>query len=139
MRLPFRQRSRGSALVEATLVTMVVLSLLLSIFEFGYILFAHHTLLHQARVAARYGAVNPSDLTAVQNMVLYSQTSVPSGQPQGRFGLTRSMVNVVRSDAGTVQDRIIVTISNYTYTLILPFLAGSFTGRPIAVAIPVEK
>jgi Flp pilus assembly protein TadG len=134
-----RQRSRGSALVEASLVTMVVMSLLLSIFEFGYIMFAHHTLLHQARVAARYGAVNPSDLTAVQNMVLYSQTSVPSGQPHGRFGLTPSMVNVVRSDTGTTQDRIVITISNYTYTLILPFLAGSFTGRPIAVGIPVEK
>jgi TadE-like protein len=141
MQLSFnRNRARaGSALIEASLVTMLVLTMILSIFELGYVLFEHHTLLYQARQAARFGAVNPSNLTAVQNMVLYGQTSAPTGLSSGKFGLTAAMVNVARSDAGTPQDRLVITISNYTYTLVLPFLAGSFTGRPIQVGIPVEQ
>jgi hypothetical protein len=48
------------------------------------------------------------------------------------------MVNVVRQNSWTPEDRITITISGYHYTLVTPFLAGTFTGKPIAVTLPVE-
>lgn len=133
-----RQSRRGGSLVESTLVLMVLLTLLFSIFDFGWVLFEHHTILHQARSAARFGAINPEDSTAVQNEVLYGQVAAPHGNPPGIFGLTASMVNVNRADAWTPEDRIVITVSGYRYTVITPFMAGGFTGRPITVSSPVE-
>lgn len=129
---------RGGSLVESTLVLMVVLTLMFSIFDLGYVMFEHHTLLHQARMAARYGSINPSDLTAVRNVVMYGQPAAPRENAQGFFGLQASMVSVARQNSWTPEDRITITISGYHYTLITPFLAGTFTGRPITVTLPVE-
>jgi hypothetical protein len=134
-----KRQCGGSTLIEATLIIMFLMTLLLSIINFGDILFQHETLLYQARRAARYGAVNPSNVAAVQNIVLYGQTSAPQERRPGMFGLTSEMVTVARNDAGTSEDRIRVQIQDYSYTLVLPFLAGSFKGKPIQVSLPVEQ
>ena len=132
------RKSRGGTVIEATLVLMVLLVLMFSIFDFGYVLFEHHTLLHQARTAARYGAINPDDLTGMQNIVMYGSTSAPSKNPPGFFGLQSKMVSAVRVGDWTPEDRIVITISGYQYTIVTPFMAGVFTGRPITVSAPVE-
>ena len=132
------KQRRGGSLIEATLVLMLVLTLFFSIFDTGYVLFEHHTLLHQARTAARYAAINPDDLSAIRNMVLYGTTVAPHGDPPGVFGLESAMVSVAREDDWTPEDRIVITVSGYRYTLITPFIAGAFTGRPISVSAPVE-
>src|SRR6266567_9078678 len=124
------KQRRGATLIESTLVLIVLLTLMFSIFDLGYVLFEHHTLLHQARTAARYGAINPDDLTAIQNMVIYGSTAAPHDNPPGIFGLRASMVSVDRADDWTPEDRIVITVSGYHYTLVTPFMAGVFTGRP---------
>jgi len=131
-------RQRGGSLVESTLVLMVVLTLMFSIFDLGYVMFEHHTLLHQARTAARYGSINPADLNSIRNVVMYGQPAGPQGNPSEFFGLEPSMVSVARQNSWTPEDRITIIISGYHYTLITPFLAGTFTGKPIAVTLPVE-
>jgi hypothetical protein len=69
---------------------------------------------------------------------MYGKPAAPQGNPAGFFGLEPSMVNVVRQNRWTPEDRITITISGYHYTLVTPFLAGTFTGKPIAVTLPVE-
>src|SRR5258708_19530921 len=108
---------RGNALVEATLTLSLFLTILFSLYDFGWVMFFHQTLVHQARTGARYGAVNPGDLTAVQNMVLYNQTT---GSGAGMLGLQATNVSFARSDAGTTVDRINVTLPRYNY-LLTPF------------------
>src|SRR5579872_91077 len=130
-----RAARRGSAMIEAALTLSLFLTMLFSIYDFGWILFFHQTLVHQARTAARYGAVNPGDLTAVQNMAVYSSTS---GNGTGLFGIVPDNVNVTRSGQGTTADRITVTISGYQYTVITLGWAGAYDGKPITASIPVE-
>jgi Flp pilus assembly protein TadG len=132
-------RRRGSALIEASLITTLLLVIMLCICDFGYMLFQQQTLLYQARAAARYGAVNSSDVTAVQNIVLYGQPGAPGDRRSGMFGLTADNVTVARNVTGTPEDRIDVTVSNYDFTVVLPFLVGSFKGKPIRVSLPVEQ
>ena len=133
-----RKSRGGNSLVESTLVLMVFLTLLFSVFDFGWVLFEHHTILNQARGAARFAAIHPEDLTALQNMVLYGQATAPPRKATGIFGLQPAMVNVSRTDEWTPEDRIVIAISGYQYTVITPFMAGRFTGRPIEVSSPVE-
>jgi len=120
------------------MVLMLLLVFFFSIFDFGYVMFEHHTILHRARTAARYGAINPGDLNGTRSMVLYSTPTPPDNNATAIFGLTSSMVSVTRIDASTPEDRINITVSGYHYTFITPGMAGVFVGRPIQISMPVE-
>ena len=43
--------ARGAVVIEATLTLLVFLLLVFSLFDFGYVLYFHHTLMQQARAA----------------------------------------------------------------------------------------
>jgi hypothetical protein len=134
-RVPRNATNRRSA---ATLTLSLFLTILFSLYDFGWVLFFHQTLVHQARTGARYAAVNPGSLTSAKNLIVYNQTS--SGSGSGILGLQLSNVSVTRNGtAGAVDDRITVTISGYQYTMVTLGYAGSYTGKPITVSIPVEN
>ncbi len=124
-------------MLEACLTLTLFLTLVFAVSDAGWELFFHHTLMNQARSAARYGAVNPGSTTAIQNMALYNSIT---GSGPGIFGLTTSNVNVNRSGtAGGTDDRIVVTITGYHYTLATFGWAGTHAGRDIIVGVPVEN
>ncbi len=138
---------RGNSLVESALVLVMFLAIFVGLFDIGEILFMQQTLAFRAHSAARWGAVNAFDATAVRNLVLYGTTQPEPGQ-HPIFGLTASNVNVVRSNPGTVNDRIIVTVSGYTLDFmslaIVRLNAGAHdaspqvTGMAVQVTLPYE-
>jgi hypothetical protein len=136
---------RGNALVEAALTLSLFLTILFSIYDFGWTLFLHQTLVHRARTGARYAAINPGDLIGARNLVLYDQNTVVqtalavAGTP-GTFGVLPSNVTVTRNGAvGTTEDRISVNISGYHFLFITFGFAGTHDGKPINVSVPVEN
>ena len=133
-----RRRQRGQAIVESSLVLIVVLATVVGICDFGQVVFVHQSLTNRARKAVRYGSINYTDLVAVRNIVLYNQTTVPGDGTQGYLGLTAAMVNVSRADQDTNDERIVVTISNYPFHFFSPWIAGAYTGRKITASSPVE-
>jgi hypothetical protein len=131
------EHERGTAMIEASLTLTVFLLFTLSLVDFGISLLLHQTFMHQARCGARYGALNPGNTTAIKNVVLYSSTT---GSGNGAMGLTPSSVTVTRTGTPSgPDDRIVVTISGYTFTWITPGWAGKHTGKPIVVTMPVEN
>ena len=133
------RRRRGSALVELALVGILFFGIIVAIMDFAQFLFCEQALVERARSAARWGAVtDPSNVTAITNVVLYAQSTVPVGATP-YFGLTSAMVNVSAPDPGTGNYRLVVTISGYSFQLISPFLHGRFGGAPITVAIPLSQ
>ena len=134
----YRSGRRGNAIVEATLTLTLFLTILFSIYDFGWVLFFHQTLVHQARTAARFAAVNPTSLASAKNIALYNQTADLGGA--GILGLDPSNVSVTRDGtAGATDDRITVTISGYQYQFITVGWAGTYNGKTITVSIPVEN
>ena len=135
-----RLRNRqGNVIVEAAFTLLLFMTMILSLFDFSWMLFYHQTLMNQARAAARYGAINPADTNGIQNMALYNSTT-GNGNANGVLGLTSSNVSVTRSGtAGGIDDRIVVKITGYHYNLITLAWAGSHSGRDIIVSIPVEN
>jgi hypothetical protein len=131
------QRRAGNAIIEAALTLGLFVTFLFSLFDFGWVLFIHQTIVSQARGASRYGAINPGDTTGIQNMAIYGQTT---GSGSGIAGLTSSNVNVNRQGtAGASDDRIVVKVSGYRYHLVTPGWAGTFRGKDIVVSSPVEN
>jgi Flp pilus assembly protein TadG len=132
-----RQTNRGSVMVELSLVGTMFFILLIGIADVGQVLFVQQAMAERVRSAARWGAVNdPTNASAIRNMVLYFQPTVPAGG-KASFGLTSSMVNVSTADAGTDDYRLVVQISGYSLLMLSPYIAGSYKGPPINVSVPL--
>lgn len=125
-------------MVEGALVALAFLAVLIGIFDMAQILLVRQTFVSRVRSAVRYGAVNPDDQTGIRNIVLYGQTTAPPGSPPGTLGLTPAMVVVSRSDPGTNEDRIMVSIVNYPYRLFSPWISGPLAAAPVTSTHPVE-
>lgn len=133
-----RRNSSGNAFVETALISLVFFCLLIGTFDFGQFLFVHQALVERARSATRWGAINdPSNLAATQNMVVYNQSTTPASGTAGFLGLTPAMVVVTNPDSGTDNYRLVVLITNYPYTVLSPYIAGTYTGPNITVVAPV--
>jgi len=95
-----RKSSRGSVMVELSLIFVLFASMLIGIVDFGQYLFKQQALVELVRSAARWGAVNdPTDSTSIKNMVLYAKSTAPSGGT-AYFGLSASMVKCRRRMRG---------------------------------------
>jgi len=134
-----RRRQRGSALVETGLTFTVFACMIIGAADFGQFLFIHQAFVERARNAARWGALSDAtNVTAIQNMVLYNQTTVPSGATSGYFGLQSANVLVTNPGSGTNDSRVAILITNYPYTMFSPNIGGTYTGPNITVAYPVS-
>ena len=132
-------RERGSGMVETSLVLLTFLMLLIGIIDFGQVLYFHQSLVERARAAARYGAINPTDITGIQNVAVYGMDS-PGGSPVAVLpNMTTSMVNVQDLGNNTPEARIMVTISGYPINFISPYIARQFNNRPVIVCLTAEN
>ncbi len=143
---------RGAAVVEASLILMLFLVLLFSIFDFAFATFQRQTILHSARTAARWGVVAKWDcdvggcdpapqeaatIEAITNMVVYGS---PEGGTHGIFGLTPSMVHVTRVGMRhAVEEKLVITVDEFPLIFITPGFSGRYTGRPITVCLSMEE
>src|SRR5712692_7809106 len=104
-----QKRSRGAVIIETGLIFIAFAFMLMGAFDFAQFLFIHQALVDRARSAARWGSVNdPTNTSAIRNMVLYNQTTVPDGSTSGVFGLTSDVVSVSTQDSGTDDYRLLV-------------------------------
>src|SRR5262249_40610142 len=135
---PRQKNSRGAVLIETGLILVVFLFMLMGAFDFAQYLFIHQALVDRARTAARWGAVNdPTNTSAIQNMVLYNQATVPDGASSGIFGLTSDVDSVSTQDSATDNYRLVVAIMNYQYAMISPIIGGTHTGPNIVISVPL--
>ena len=124
--------------METALTFTVFAFMLISVADFGQFLFIHQSLVERARGAARWGALSdPTNLTAIQNMVLYNQAAAPSDGTAGYLGLTASNVTVTNPGNGTYDNRVAITISNYSYSILSPTIGGTYTGPNITLTFPI--
>ena len=136
-----QKRSKGAVFLETGFVFVIFAFMLMGAFDFAQFLFIHQALVDRARSATRWGALSdPTNTSAIQNMVLYNQTTAPAGATSGIFGLTSSMVNVSTQDTSTSDDyRLVVTINNYPYQMISPIIGGTHNGPNITISFPLGR
>jgi Flp pilus assembly protein TadG len=136
-----RRASSGNTIVETALIFLVFFPMLLGAFDFGQFLFIHQALVERARYAARWGAINDAtDTASICNMVLYNQSTTPTAGTASYFHLTGcNPGNVVVTNPGSGTDNyyLEVRISGYSYSVLSPYITGSYTGPAITVSVPL--
>ena len=131
-------RSRGSAMLEGSLVLMIFLSFLIGTLDFAQFLYFHQSLVERVRMAARYGAVHPTDTTGIKNVAVYNKAVPASSDAPLLPNLTIGLVTVNSLDSGTPEARVAVTISNYPFSFFSPVIAGASTAKPITATMVSE-
>lgn len=136
-----QEHSRGAVLIETGLVFIIFVFMLMGAFDFAQFLFIHQALVDRARSATRWGALSdPTNTSAIQNMVLYNQTTAPVGATSGIFGLTPDMVQVSTQDTSSSDNyRLTVLITNYPYQMISPIIGGTHNGPNITISFPLGR
>lgn len=126
---------RGATLVEFSIGATVLLTAMFGVIEFGRALWTHNALADAARRAARY-AVNQSasnppgvkttgmnvgpSVTAIRNVAVYGD---PAGGSQPMVnGLTPANMNVEYTGFGVGEGTVAVTITNYEFQFVVPFV-----------------
>ena len=135
-----RKRQSGQAAVESALIMLIFLPVLIGILDFGQFLYFHQSLAERARAAARYGAVHTyTDGSDSAKVAVYNDPAgTTNGATQLLPHLTTGIVSATLSGAGTDDARITVTISNYPYNFISPYMSKSTWFRTVRASEPYE-
>src|SRR5687768_13381594 len=74
-----RKNEIGAAVAEFAVAAAFFLMLIISIIEFGRLLYTHNALTDAARRGARYAALHSKNAACVRNIVIYGEKHVDSG------------------------------------------------------------
>lgn len=135
---------RGSTLVEFSISSLVFLTALFAVFDFGRMLWAHNAMADAVRHGARHAVSNSVESTAaVKNIVVYGNVE-GTGSPL-LDGLTTNHVSIVYNNMGLGQGTATVRITGYQYafvttlfglTLEMPEYQTTLTGEAIGLTPP---
>ena len=116
-------------MVELSLIFVLFSTLLIGVMDFGQALFYQQGVVERVRVAARYGAIHdPTDATAITNVLLYNQSQTPTDGRRTFFNLNASMVSVSTPGAGTDNYRLTVTVSGYSFPMFVGMVGLQLSG-----------
>jgi len=132
MKTKTRRKQSGQAIVETALILLIFLVVLIGIVDFGQFFYFYQSLTDRARAGARYGSVHAcSDLATCPEAVNYTIYNDPTNTGNavlpclaGDCG-SNATVTAVVTGAGTQDGRITVSITNYPFNFILPYLRKS--------------
>ncbi|MDQ1729391.1 MAG: hypothetical protein QOD33_1516 [Pyrinomonadaceae bacterium] len=119
-----KENERGSTLVEFAIGATVFLTVMFGVLEFGRALWVHNALADAARRGARYAVVHPAtDYNAVKNVVVYGDPA--GGSTPLVSNLTTSNVDVNYSGFGLSGGTATVSVTNYSFQFVVPFVSTS--------------
>ena len=85
-----RNRRSGQAFVESGLIMLIFVPILIGIMDFGQFLFYQQGVVERVRAAARWGSVtDPTNATAITNVLLYNQSATPPAGTAAAIALQR--------------------------------------------------
>ena len=135
-----RNSRRGQAMIESALIMMIFLPVLIGIADFGQFLYFHQTLTDRARAAARYGAVRAYTGSGihVRKYAMYNDGDPADGAIPVLPNMNLGMITASLDDSGTDSARITVTISNYPFSFLSPFMSKDTQYRTVIATEPYE-
>ena len=132
-----KNNERGSTLLEFAIGATVFLTAMFAILEFGRALWIHNALADAARRGARYAVINLQDEAKVQNVVVYGN---PAGGPKPLVDkLTTGNVTVTYSGFEMNKGTVKVSITNYQFQFVLPFLGAKITMPAYSTTLTAES
>ncbi len=122
----FKQDEKGSTLVEYAIGATVFIMAVFAVLEFGRALWAHNALSDAARRGARYAVLHPPADPRVKNVVVYDNEDGGT-QPLLPDMSTDNVIVTYSDDFSVNSGTATVTITDYQFKFVLPFLPATIT------------
>jgi Flp pilus assembly protein TadG len=138
---------KGQTLVEFAMVTLLFLTLVFGIIEFGRALWTWNTIVQATRAGARYAAVEipTTDDTQIKKVVAYNDPNASTSSTPVVPGLTEANVTVLYlNNDGTVAankslaDLIEISVIDYQFISLVPFFGPGIALPPFRTSLPLE-
>ena len=150
--MKLQRKQSGQAILESALIMLVFLLIFIGILDFGQFLYFHQSLTERARAGARYSAAHPcaADLTCPDaiNVAIYNDPAgAASGAsallpnvnlPGARPDVNKATITATLSSPGTDDARVMVTISNYPYNFVSPYMSKATWFRTVRASESYE-
>ena len=138
LRLNKRNSERGSTLVEFAIGVTVFVTAMFAVLEFSRALWVHNALADAARRGARYAVLHAeTDEAQVKNVVVFGN-SAGSGNPM-LSDLSAENVDVTYTNFGLNDGTVTVSITDYDFEFVLPFLGTSITMPGYSTTLTAES
>jgi Flp pilus assembly protein TadG len=141
-----RGSSRGNAMIEFALASLILFPIFLGTFQFGYTFYVYNLLCTQIRAGARYASMRTFNALSIQkfkdataNMVVYGNP-IPGQSPTGIIpGLSINQIDVeIKAADGTTNANssnfpvtvTVTTSADAPFTVDAVFKTFSFSGHP---------
>lgn len=121
----FKQEQNGQAMVEMAIVIPILLLIVFSIIEFGWIFGAQLLVAHGSREGARHGAVHSTEADVEAQITGRVQTSASI------LNADELSININFTNPSRRGGDVVVQVS-YPVTVITPFVSA-VTGSPVLV------
>lgn len=121
-----KENEKGATLVEFAIGATVFLTAMFAVMEFGRALWVHNALADAARRGVRYAVTHPaSDIGQVKNVVVFGD---PAGGTQPLVNnLGVGNVDVAYNGFGLNDGTVAVSITNYQFQFVIPFIGTTIT------------
>ena len=133
-----RLHERGQALLESAFVLLTTVMIILGTMDVGQVLMQIQFFNERARATVRWAVTHTNNETAIRNWACYGTSQGRNGNPPGLFGLKPENITVTRTNSGTANEVITVSISKQVQWF-SPYITGRFTPRAAVVSLPVES
>ena len=135
-----RNRQRGQAMLETALVITTLVSMLIFTIDMGRLLLVQQWVGERTRAAARAAVVNNWTSDQIANYLVYNSVTAPNGGGAGYLGLLTSQVSSnFLGNSNTPDYRLQVTVSGVPVLTFIPYMAQTYTLRPVVVTMPAES
>ncbi len=135
-----KKRQKGQAMLETALVITTLVSMLVFTLDMGRLLLVQQWVGERTRATARAASVNNWTSTQIANYLVYNNTTAPNGGGAGYLGLLTSQVNSTFLGSSSSPDyRLQVTVSGVPVMTFIPYMAKTYTLRPVTVTMPTES
>lgn len=138
LRRKLKDNERGSTLVEFAIGVTVFATAMFGVLEFGRALWVHNALTDAARRGARYAVLHTAnDVGQVKNVVVYGNAG-GTGNPMLE-NLSAANVNVSYSGFGLNDGTVTVSITNYQFQFVIPFIGATITMPSYSTTLTAES
>ena len=145
-----RRGERGATLLEFVFTAPIFLMMLVAIAAGGHLFYTHNALVEATRRGARYAVtqcqINQTSCTnyatvenRIKNVVVYGTPTPTNGQTTFVPNLTTDNVTVTTPSLGVTQGSATVSITNYQYPFVIPFISLSINMPAYATTLSGES
>lgn len=138
LRRKLKDNERGSTLLEFAIGVTVFATAMFGVLEFGRALWVHNALTDAARRGARYAVLHTAgEVNQVKNVVVYGN-SAGTGNPM-LDNLSTANVSVNYSGFGLNDGTATVSITNYQFQFVIPFIGATIAMPSYSTTLTAES